>query len=72
MASELGFEQTSTGHRATDAQVQWWKARDTCPACGAVCSPGETIEGRHYYHHRCTEPLFPPEDTYWTRGVHSA
>jgi hypothetical protein len=42
----LGFEQTATGYRATDEQVEWWKARDTCPACGAVHSPVRSTDDR--------------------------
>lgn len=65
----MDFEATATGYKATDAQVQWWQERESCPGCGTVCSPAETINGVRYYHHRCTEPGFPPDDVYWTRPV---
>jgi len=48
----LGFEQTSTGYRATDEQVAWWESRDTCPDCGAIAEPyarDTTPGGRLWY-----------------------
>lgn len=53
----LGFEQTATGFRATDDQVAWWQARDTCPSCSEVVSPESTALGIHYYAHHCNGPV---------------
>lgn len=67
----LGFEQTATGYRATDEQVEWWKARDFCPACAAVVSPVRVDpDGRKHYSHDCDGPdalvewsAYSPADT---------
>jgi hypothetical protein len=67
--SELGFTQTDTGYQATDAQVQWWADRDTCPACGTPCSPGGVVDGVNYYQHQHNGglELGPAEVIEWTR-----
>jgi hypothetical protein len=64
----LGFEQTATGYRATDAQDEWWKARDTCPACGTAVSPALVRAGLKYYSHDCDGTVtwwsaYSPADT---------
>lgn len=64
----LGFEQTATGYRATDEQVQWWAARDTCPSCAAVVSPIRAdSDGRKHYSHDCNGTVewssYSPTDT---------
>lgn len=59
------FEQTDTGWRATDEQVAYWEARDTCPACTAVTSPAATIDGVHHYSCPC-QPNLPVR---WTRNA---
>jgi len=48
----LGFESTATGYRATDAQVEWWKARDLCPSCNAIVSPIR-VDAGGAKHYRC-------------------
>lgn len=71
----LGFEPTATGYRAADEQVAWWQSRDTCPACGTPCAPAETVNGVHYYAHKCSTGdcclpgrVCPKHDVvYWTR-----
>jgi len=50
----LGFEQTATGYRATDAQVAWWRARDICPSCTAIVEPVQVDhDGLKHYSHDC-------------------
>ena len=59
------FEQTSTGFRATDEQVAFWEARDTCPACTALHSPWATVDGTHYYQCNCNCGGIAPDLSPW-------
>lgn len=53
----LDFEETPTGYRATDQQVAWWQARDSCPAYAAIVSPVRVDgDGRKHYSHDCDGP----------------
>lgn len=62
---DLGFIETDTGWRASDAQVAWWESRDACPdpECFAIAEPTDTVDGVHRY--VCHHP--DGEVVTWTR-----
>lgn len=48
------FEQTATGYVVTEATLELWASRDTCPSCGSVTTPvGKTDGGGWRYICEC-------------------